>query len=293
VRISDLIESYATAKLAHQRRGGTTERSLKSLLEPVMEVRANTLTASVFEDLVQAKSQGAPIHAERALGYLGPMLAWAVEQGHIPFNPMDGRPRPRQRPPRERVLPLGDLQRIYRAAGRLGYPFGPAIQLLVLVPVTREMAGGLRVTDLSRTSAGGWIWRMPGETAGVCALPDLAIEAVRMSLELRPPGSPFVFSTTGSTPVSGWSKAKRHLDQALANDDGDPIEAWRLNDLRDSFAVVAHEQLGVDRWVIERCVGRISAFSSPILREFAGSDELRREADRALAAWATLIVGKA
>ena len=61
-----------------------------------------------------------------------------------------------------------------------------------------------------------------------------------------------VFSMTGVTPVSGFSKAKTRLD-ALSG-----ISNWRLHDLRRT-AVTAMADLGVDATVADRVLNDVGA----------------------------------
>jgi hypothetical protein len=51
-------------------------------------------------------------------------------------------------------------------------------------------------------------------------------------------GEGFVFTTTGRSPVSGWSKTKRRLDEAMK------IPPWRLHDLRRTAARLQKMELG-------------------------------------------------
>jgi hypothetical protein len=104
------------------------------------------------------------------------------------------------------------------------------------------------------------------------------------------PGSNLLFSTTGATPISGWSRAKRRLDAQIEQQSSHQLEPWRLNDLRSSFEHIVQQDCGRDRLVVERCLGRISAFTDPLSREWASSDAMQSEVDAALAAWATLVV---
>jgi len=48
----------------------------------------------------------------------------------------------------------------------------------------------------------------------------------------------YLFSTTGTTPVSGFPKAKKRLDGLTG------VSGWRNHDLRRSFATYATQDLG-------------------------------------------------
>jgi hypothetical protein len=60
-----------------------------------------------------------------------------------------------------------------------------------------------------------------------------------------------LFTTTGTTPISGWSPIKRRLDAAMK------IPPWRLHDLRRTF-VTGMAELGVRGDVIELAVNHVS-----------------------------------
>ena len=61
-----------------------------------------------------------------------------------------------------------------------------------------------------------------------------------------------VFTTTGTTPISGFSKFKAQLDAAM-----ETTEPWRIHDLRRT-AVTGMAELGVTPHVIEAVVNHIS-----------------------------------
>ena len=65
------------------------------------------------------------------------------------------------------------------------------------------------------------------------------------------PHWPLVFTTTSSTSVSGFSKAKRHLDARITDARGQaglpPLPAWTLHDLRRTMVTMMNERLGIHR----------------------------------------------
>jgi hypothetical protein len=78
-----------------------------------------------------------------------------------------------------------------------------------------------------------------------------------------------VFTTNGETPISGWSKAKRRLDEEIAaarrtrararGDDADkvmPMPEWRIHDLRRSVAT-GLSNLGVAPVVADRILNHV------------------------------------
>ena len=122
-------------------------------------------------------------------------------------------------------------------------------------------------------------------------LPRAAAHLLENCLRSRPPGSDLVFSTTGATGISGWSKAKRRLDGVIVGraGGGAGLPPWRLNDLRASFAAISRDVLGTNPMVVERCLGRISGIANPVGREWAASEGIIDEHREALERWASAV----
>ena len=97
-----------------------------------------------------------------------------------------------------------------------------------------------------------------------------ALPRVRMS---RKVDSPFVFTTTGSTAVSGWSGAEARLDAMVAalaareaeRDRRKPVVVggWRTHDLRRTAATRMAE-LGVPPHVVEALLNHVSGFRAGV-----------------------------
>ena len=77
-----------------------------------------------------------------------------------------------------------------------------------------------------------------------------------------PRTSALVFTTNGTTPISGFSKAKSSLDHEVArfrNLSGlATLPAWILHDLRRTMVTVMNEHLGIQPHVIEAVVNHTS-----------------------------------
>jgi integrase len=111
-------------------------------------------------------------------------------------------------------------------------------------------------------------------------------------LSVRMNQSPFVFSTNNKSPLSGFSKFKRKIDQAMladarAEDANAVIEPWTLHDLRRT-AVTGMVEIGVEPHVVEAVVNHISGHKSGVAGVYnvANYAEQKR---RALERWAAHI----
>lgn len=90
-------------------------------------------------------------------------------------------------------------------------PFGPLLKVLLLTGQRRNEVAGMTRDELSDDGA---TWNIPGSRtkngrAHVVPLPPM----VRELIASAKPGN-LVFTTTGTTPVSGWSRMKGRLDAA-------------------------------------------------------------------------------
>ena len=104
-------------------------------------------------------------------------------------------------------------------------------------------------------------------------LSPLALEII----QAQPRTNEFVFTTTGSTPISGFSKVKVRLDKLSGLTD------WRLHDLRRT-AASRMAGIGIAPHVIEKVLnhatGQISGVAA-VYNRYA----YREEKTAALAAW--------
>src|SRR5262249_18347997 len=98
----------------------------------------------------------------------------------------------------------------------------------------------------------------------------------------------FVFST-GTTAVSGFSKAKKALDAAMSEIAGKAPEEFRLHDLRRTFAS-GLAALGIALPVIERLLNHISGSFGGVQGVYQRF-EFEVEKREALARWAQHVAG--
>jgi len=198
--------------------------------------------------------RGTKAQAHNSLGYVRKLFNWAIGRGTygLETSPCD-RLKPGEligrRMIRTRVLSDLELRLIWQACVRLGYPFGPLVQMLALTAQRRDEVADMSwpEVDLERK-----LWTIPASRmkADAAHIVPLGPEAIEL-LKTLPRWSKsekmgeFVFTTTiGRRPVSGFGKAKGRLDRIIfdalrreAEEQGDDpskvnIEHWVLHDLR-------------------------------------------------------------
>jgi integrase len=179
--------------------------------------------------------------AGRTLAYARACFAWAEKRGKVAENPFRGLPISSGAAARDRVLTDAEVGLIWRATAALGWPFGPLVRLLLLTAQRRDEVAGMRWSELSPDRA---VWTIPKERTknGRAHVVHLAPEARAVLAGVpRFRDTDLVFSTTGASPVSGFSRAKERLDalcgrlaaeEARADPSVAAMADWRLHDFR-------------------------------------------------------------
>ncbi|MFD0460573.1 site-specific integrase [Microvirga aerilata] len=133
----------------------------------------------------------------------------------------------------------------------MGQPFGPLFRLLLLtgcrLSEIAEMTRSELSDDLSTLHLPGN--RTKNGRPHVVYLSPLAREVLKSVKPIE--GCPYVFSTNGRTPVSGFSKAKARLDSLMT------VQDWRLHDLRRT-AATGMAGLGVPPHIVEAALNHVS-----------------------------------
>jgi integrase len=160
---------------------------------------------------------------------------------------------------RKRVLAEDELRDVWLAAGEIGFPFGVAVQLLMLT--------GQRVNDVtsakrSEIDAKNATLHVPPERfkTGDAQQVPLTARATALIASVPTFKGEYLFTTTaGARPISGLSKMKDRLDAAIAarrKEDGRGRMAhWVLHDLRRTVRTRLVSDLGVDAFIAERVLG--------------------------------------
>jgi hypothetical protein len=98
------------------------------------------------------------------------------------------------------------------------------------------------------------------------------------------PRSGYLFSTTGKTPVSGFSKAKRRLDEFMTKELEHRFVQWRAHDIRRTLAT-GLQRLGVRFEVTEAVLNHVSGAKSGVPGVYQRYN-WEHERRAALCAWA-------
>ena len=255
------VERYAKPK---NRSWKETDRILKLDVIPRWSGRPiEKIKKRDIIDLLDALvDRGSPTMANRVLACVRKLFGWCVERGIIEHSPVTGIKAPSRETSRDRVLLDGELKEVWQAAAVLDWPFGPFTQLLILTAQRRDEVAGMAWSEIDFDHA---LWTIPKERAknGLAHEVPLSRPALDILSSLPRMGS-LIFTTTGKTAVSGFSKAKASIDtkvlksrqKALTDAGADPktaspIADWTFHDLRRT-ATTGMAQLGVPPHIADK-----------------------------------------
>jgi integrase len=221
------------------------------------------------------------------LAYIRPALKWAVEKEIIDANPAEGIPDPdprrREARSRNRYLDDDEIRLFWLACVKIGWPFGPMFQLLLLTAQRRDE---LAEAPWSEFTLGQSRWLLPPERtknkkAHLVHLSPLAIGILGGLPRIG--GSDFVFTTTGTSPVSGFGRARARLADAMIELTQAPIKPFTLHDLRRT-ATTGMAGLGIAPHIVDKVLNHTAGSISGVAAVYNRFEYLA-EREAALLAW--------
>jgi integrase len=295
------LETNALAKWRHRPVASITRRDVLDLIDGII-------------------AREAEIQANRTLARLRALFNWAIEKDRLAVSPVHRMKSPTKERARDRVLRDDELRWFFAACDEIGWPFGPLFRLLLLTGQRRDEVAGVGWSELDLKKQ---VWTMPrhrvkNDRAHEVQLSGAALD-VLCSLPNITDGKPesgvsLVFTVTGKTPVSGFSRAKDRLDAAMerarrrslglpeadkeyrktigvASGKPLPVEIpeWRLHDLRRT-AATGMARLHFPPHVVDKILNHTSGTIrgvAAVYNQFAYLDERRA----ALEAWGRYVAG--
>jgi integrase len=230
-----VAEAWFSEELKGQRTAVVVARDVRREFIPLWgKLPVTAITTLDIRNVIKAKAVTAPAQARNLLGFLQRLFAWAVAQ-HVygltanPAATLQPAKLVGRKLPRKRVLTDEELRAVWAATGKLGYPYGPLLQMLVLTGQRRSEVAEARWREFDLTKR---LWtippeRMKGASAHVVPLTDDVL-AILATLPRYTKGD-YIFSTQwGARPVTGFSKFRRRLNKLL----GDGSTDFVLHDIR-------------------------------------------------------------
>jgi integrase len=211
-----------------------------------------------------------PSAHRRLHGAIRRMYAWALRHDLASSNPAE-HIETTTAPPRERVLSLAELARIWRAAETLEPVYRDVVHLLITTGQRRAEVAGMTWGEIDLappravgTTAGG-LWTLPAARTKArrqhaLPLPPLAVAALqaRLAVFLHVPARDDLVLPTlardgrSVAPISGWNWLKRELDRASG------VTDWQMHDFRRSLVTVCAEH-GAEVAVLDSMLNHASS----------------------------------
>jgi integrase len=286
---ASVAEAYFThIKRQKLRRAHEVERDIRREFvsrwakRPITDLTRHDVLA-VMEAAIE---RGSPWQAHHVLSYASRLFNWAIERGTYG---LESSPCERLRPTRligpkvarTRILKDAELRALWRASGRIGYPFGPLVQILALTGQRKSEVAETRWSEIDFERK---LWsipatRMKADAAHVVPLTQEVI-AILETLPRFNKGDHLFSTTLGTKAVNGFSKAKQRLDKAMVTELG-ALEPFVLHDIRRTMRT-GLSALPVPDLVRELVIGHTKPGLHKVYDQHAYLDEKRH----ALELWA-------
>jgi len=251
------IDKYARKR---QKSWRETERVFRHDVSPAIGRKLlGEVTRQDIVHLLDDIAERGPVMANRTLAYTRRFFNWCIERGYTSDNPCAALKPFGTNGSRERVLSDDELAEVWLAAEQCNTVWSSILKLLILTGQRRAEVGEMRWAEIDLDAR---TWTLPAERTKNKRSHEVPLtESVVNIITDIPPleydggggfmrESTLVFTTTGKTPFSGYSRAKETLDRKILeirisdNPDAKAMEGWTLHDLRRTV-VTGMARLGV------------------------------------------------
>ena len=224
-----ILDRYVKPKLGNRPIHELGRRDVVGLLDHV----ADNNGAVMADHVLAIVRKLCNWHAARDEGFRSPIVMGMA------------RTRPRDIA-RDRILTDDEICRIWGALDAGNYPFAPLVRLLFFTAQRRQEVAQARWDEIE-----DGVWTIPAtryktKRPNIVPLPEAACAIIKD----LPKAGELLFTTSGTTPFSGFSKAKAWLD------DKSGVANWRLHDIRrTSRTLMVRAQVRPD--IAERVLGHV------------------------------------
>ena len=289
-KIKTLIGQFDKRHLSNLKSGAVVRRELERHVVSQWGERdiQEIAKRDVIDLLDGIADSGRVVTANRVRAYLNKFLNWCVERDILPSNPAVGVKPVAKEVSRDRVLSDAEIRWFWKACEKLGQPWGPLGQMLLL---TGQRLG--EVAQMTDAEIDGTTWHLASDRtkngrAHDVPLSDAACGVLAGVQRIKGP-SGYIHSTTGKSPVSGFHKGRFHIAEqmeAVASEEaGERVEipAWTFHDLRRT-AATGMARLGIPVRVTEAVLNHVSGTGGGIVAVYQKYD-FADEKRAALDAW--------
>lgn len=271
---ADFVEKWAKVR---NRTWKESERQLAMYVVPQWRDRqlVEIARADVVELVDKIAAENGPIMANRVLATIKKLFAWALDRGLLDVHPVARLSPPAPEQARDRVLTDAELKKLWKAWDAMAYPWGTALQLLLLTAARRGEVAAMAWDEVDVRAK---LWTIPAERVKVnlpLLVPLSASAANLLAHTPRLDACPYVFSTRRNRPIQDWSGAVEDATERSG------INGWHAHDLRRTVRTNL-SRLGVTADIAERVLGHVIP---GVRRVYDRHDYLEEKRD-ALKRWA-------
>jgi integrase len=289
-KIKSLVGEFHKRHLSRLRSGAVVRRELDRHVVAVWGDRdIHEITKRDVIDLLDGiADSGRAVTANRVRAYLNKFFNWCVERDILAMNPATGVKPVTKEASRDRVLSDDEIRWFWQACEAEGFPWGPIGKVLLL---TGQRLG--EVAQMTDAEVTGDLWHLSAKRTKNGRAHDLplsgAVRDVLADVERIKGKAGYIFTTTGTTPVSGFFKARAHLAERMekiaAEERGDAVEIprWTFHDLRRT-AATGMARLGIPVRITEAVLNHVSGTGAGIVAVYQRHD-YAAEKRQALEAW--------
>jgi integrase len=256
--VNAAAKAYSDATLA---RSGVTERHLKhetayvAKAIRIMGVGAFPVTTLDVKDIrtLLDRMDESPSEKQHIFGALDRCLRWLRKRDVISVNPcsmVDADERPRLIVKRDYVPTIAELRAVWRAVESLSEVTRDLVHFILLMPLRRGEAAGLRWTEVDFTE--GWI-RISGPRMKNRKRHELPLAGPTLEILVRrraSASSKLVFPSPTGMPLNDWGRVYAHIRGALGQADAASSDRICLHDVRRAF--VTHLAEHFDEGALDR-----------------------------------------
>jgi len=280
-RFADVADDFLAKHASQNRTVDETTRIIKRDVLPKWGKRGiHEIGKRDVNDLLDAVvARGSHVMANRLLALLRKLFNWCISRGIITASPCEGISTPSREKARDRTLSDKELVSIINTAKQMGGAFGSIIQMLILTAQRRNEVSEMTWSELDLDNDQ---WEIPSsrtknEKPHTVHLSEQAAAVVSGITNI----GPFVFTSNGQTPFSGFSKSKKRLDELSE------VADWRLHDIRRTV-VSRMAKLGIAPHVADKILNHQSGTISGVAAVYQ-RHEFLNERKTALDAWGSYV----
>lgn len=286
--IRQVLEAFDALHLSNLRTGKEVRRSLFLELAPYLDDDIASLNRKTLQRVIDAKAAtGSKVQANRVKAYLSKFSKFAWQRGYLENHVGVGLEKACKEVSRDRVLSIAEIHEIWDATFKLSPIAGGIVRLLIL---TAQRANEIARLTWDEVNIDQECIELRGSRTknGKAHITHLSAPAMQ-EIEARhgESDSRFLFTTTGTTPFSGFSRLMEQLKRHLRPN----FEHWTLHDLRTAFATEMASR-GELETVVDRILNHAASGSAPsaVARVYNRSQYLP-ERKRILDDWAKVVTG--